>query len=74
MQESVATMDSRDRRIYSQVADWLPIHMDSDQMGWVRRPRLFWVDWKMWEDEYFKLNVKEEVTLAVYSGSKPPLS
>ena len=58
MQESVATMDSRDRRIYSRVADLLPIHMDSDQMGWVRRPRLFWFDWKMWEDECFKLNVR----------------
>jgi hypothetical protein len=67
-------MDARDRQIYSQVADLLPIHMDADQMGWVRRPRLFWVDWKMWEDEYLSFNEKEEITCAVFSGRKPPLS
>ena len=73
-QESVSSMEAKDINQYNDVAQLLPVEVEASQVGWVRRPQLFWLNWKLWEEPGFKLRIRPSKTQAIVSINKPPLS
>ena len=43
--ESVSSMESADRSVYTKAVGILPFEVDSKGLGLCRRPRLWWFDW-----------------------------
>ena len=51
LMESVASMSSTDRATYSKAIGFLPYKIDSLNISPCRRPRLWWFDWEVHEQE-----------------------
>ena len=47
LMESVASMDSVDRKTMSRGIQGQPLFCDAGELTWCRRPRLYWVSWEI---------------------------
>ena len=55
LQESVASMDSADKVVYTRAADVIPYDICASQISPCRRDRLYWFDWTLDSEEGVKL-------------------
>jgi hypothetical protein len=60
--ENVASMDSsgpRARQEFSRVMRVEPFRLCASELGWVRRPRFYWITWKLAKDPLLQVEDKE---------------
>eukprot|EP00438_Fugacium_kawagutii_P016937 Skav234517 [mRNA] locus=scaffold2162:214817:223139:- [translate_table: standard] len=60
LMESVASMDAKDREAMSSSYEGDPWVVDAGETTWCRRPRLYWVDWEIVEDEFTWIDYNQQ--------------
>ena len=55
LMESVASMDAKDRDIMTAAIGPAPVLCDAGDLTWCNRPRLYWCDWELVEQEGFSV-------------------
>jgi site-specific DNA-cytosine methylase len=73
-QESVSSMDKEDLNVYSQVAEIVPFQVCASAVSPVRRDRMYWVSWKMWEVPGLQIEEGEDYHKLTLTVPVPPLS
>ena len=53
--ESVASMDEHDREVMSEEIGLIPWLIDAGQFSLARRPRVYWLDWELFQDSKLTL-------------------
>ena len=68
LMESVASMDTADRETMSKAVGVRPISCNSGSFTWCQRPRLYWVDWEIYE-LYVEIRGNGPLSRSVYKDA-----
>lgn len=74
LMENVASMTSTDRAIYTEAADLVPLSMCPGSISWSRRDRLYWLNWKIFEEQGVILAPGQSVHKLTFVAARPVLS
>lgn len=73
LMESVSSMDDADREAMTGSFESLPWSCDAACATWCHRPRLYWLDWELVEDEHTWFSTDARGVRSVHFGGFQPL-
>ena len=71
--ENVASMDKTDQDYYDQLHKRVPINICPSSFTWFRRPRLYWIDWKLIKVDGCVVSEEARWTKVKLTAPRPPL-